>query len=101
MKVAGGSARANLARILGLLVLMNLYAIVMEPLGFLIATERNLGDMIERNFRRAMMISDGSLNFLWERPLTLCIFLVSVTLLAVPLADFLRSRKTPPQSGAI
>ncbi|WP_417355299.1 tripartite tricarboxylate transporter permease [Gallaecimonas pentaromativorans] len=52
-----------------------------------------LGDMIERNFRRAMMISDGSLSFLWDRPLTLCIMLLAVGVLLVPLVDYLRSRR--------
>ncbi|KYZ86955.1 tripartite tricarboxylate transporter permease [Alloalcanivorax xenomutans] len=54
-----------------------------------------LGGMLESNFRRAMMIADGSIAFLWERPLTLCITLVSLALLLVPLMDFLRGLKRP------
>lgn len=52
-----------------------------------------LGDMIERNFRRSMMLSDGSLSFLWERPLTLSIFVVSILVLLFPLKDFITQRR--------
>lgn len=52
-----------------------------------------LGDMIERNFRRSMMLSDGSLSFLWERPLTLSIFVISILVLLFPLKDFITQRR--------
>lgn len=52
-----------------------------------------LGDMIERNFRRSMMLSDGSLSFLWERPLTLSIFIISILVLLFPLKDFITQRR--------
>ena len=52
-----------------------------------------LGDMIERNFRRSMMISDGSLSFLWDRPLTLSIFILSILVLLFPLKDYLKQRR--------
>jgi putative tricarboxylic transport membrane protein len=29
-----------------------------------------LGGMMEENLRRSLIISDGSFNFLWDRPLT-------------------------------
>lgn len=67
-------------------VVLRLLAFPMAPLllGFI------LGDMIERNFRRAMIASDGSLSFLWERPLTLTILVVAIVMLLVPLIDFIR-----------
>ena len=52
-----------------------------------------LGDMIERNFRRAMLISDGSFSFIWERPLTLSILIVAIVVLLVPLLGFVKNRR--------
>ena len=68
-------------------VVLRLLAFPMAPLllGFI------LGDMIERNFRRAMLISDGSFNFIWDRPLTLSIFVVAVAVLLVPLFGFVKN----------
>lgn len=69
-----------------LAVILRLLAFPMAPLllGFI------LGDMIEQNFRRAMISSDGSLSFLWERPLTLTVLIIAVVVLIVPLIDFIR-----------
>jgi putative tricarboxylic transport membrane protein len=44
-----------------------------------------LGGMMEDNLRRALTISDGSLAFLWERPITLSILLLTVLVLLMPL----------------
>ncbi len=44
-----------------------------------------LGGMMEDNLRRALTISDGSLSFLWERPITLSILSLTVVMLFVPL----------------
>ena len=70
-------------------LVLRLLAFPMAPLllGFI------LGDMIERNFRRAMMISDGSLSFLWDRPLTLSIFVISILVLLFPLKDYIVQRR--------
>jgi putative tricarboxylic transport membrane protein len=70
-------------------LVLRLLAFPMAPLllGFI------LGDMIERNFRRSMMISYGSLSFLWERPLTLSIFVISILVLLFPLKDFITQRR--------
>ncbi|OFC70289.1 tripartite tricarboxylate transporter permease [Alteromonas confluentis] len=69
-------------------LLLRLLTFPMAPLllGFI------LGDMIERNFRRAMLISDGSMNWLWERPLTLTIFIIAIVVLFVPLFGFMKGR---------
>jgi len=44
-----------------------------------------LGGMMEDNLRRALTISDGSLSFLWERPITFSILIITVVLLLMPL----------------
>ena len=44
-----------------------------------------LGGMMEDNLRRALTISDGSLSFLWERPITLTILIITIILLLMPL----------------
>lgn len=44
-----------------------------------------LGGMMEDNLRRALTISDGSLSFLWERPITLSILIITVLILFMPL----------------
>jgi putative tricarboxylic transport membrane protein len=43
-----------------------------------------LGGMLEDNLRRALVINDGSLSFLWERPLTATILAIAVLTLAGP-----------------
>ncbi|WP_420553824.1 tripartite tricarboxylate transporter permease [Neptuniibacter marinus] len=53
-----------------------------------------LGGLMETNLSRALMISDGSLAFLWERPLTLAIISVALIVLIVPpVFDLFRNRK--------
>ncbi len=53
-----------------------------------------LGGLMETNLSRALVISDGSLAFLWERPLTLTIISIAVIVLVIPPAlDLLRNRK--------
>ncbi|KXF80917.1 tripartite tricarboxylate transporter permease [Enterovibrio coralii] len=44
-----------------------------------------LGGIMENNLSRALIISDGSLSFLWERPLTLTIMSISLFVLFLPL----------------
>jgi len=68
-------------------LVLRLLSFPMAPLllGFI------LGDMIERNYRRAVMISDGSISFLWERPLTLAIGIVAILVLLIPLKSFLNN----------
>lgn len=62
-----------------------------------------LGEMMEENLRRALMISDGSISFLWERPITLVILLISIAFLLAPLVGntrrWLRNRKVVPNDG--
>lgn len=44
-----------------------------------------LGGLMEDNLRRALIITDGSLSFLWERPITAVIMLLSLMVLLAPL----------------
>jgi putative tricarboxylic transport membrane protein len=44
-----------------------------------------LGGPLEENLGRALMISDGELSFLWQRPLTLSFLLVAVLVVLVPV----------------
>ena len=44
-----------------------------------------LGGMMEDNLRRALTIHDGSLAFLWERPITFTILIITIILLLMPL----------------
>jgi len=65
-----------------------------------------LGKMMEENLRRALAISDGSISFLWERPITLVILIISILFLAAPLIGNLRSwlanrKATVPNDGEI
>jgi len=46
-----------------------------------------LGGMMEDNLRRALTISDGSFAFLWERPITLTILIITVILLLMPVVS--------------
>ena len=41
-----------------------------------------LGGLMEENLRRSLLISDGSWNFLWDRPLTMGIFIVVFIIIA-------------------
>ncbi len=52
-----------------------------------------LGRLMEENLRRALLISDGSLSFLWERPITLVIMLITLAILAAPAVRELRNRR--------
>ncbi len=44
-----------------------------------------LGGLMEENLRRALMISDGELSFLWERPITLTFTSIAVLVLVGPV----------------
>lgn len=53
-----------------------------------------LGGMMEDNLRRALTISDGSLAFLWERPITFTILILTIIILLMPLiSDYFAKMK--------
>ncbi|MFQ2737290.1 tripartite tricarboxylate transporter permease [Aeromonas caviae] len=54
-----------------------------------------LGGMLEDNLRRALVINDGSLSFLWERPITLGFTLVTLVMLLLPLWQWWQARRAP------
>ncbi|MFK5925570.1 MAG: tripartite tricarboxylate transporter permease [Desulfuromusa sp.] len=59
-----------------------------------------LGGLMEDNLRRALMIYDDSLSFMWQRPLTLGINLTTLFILFFPmLRTFMKSRKNKNNSA--
>ena len=54
--------------------ILRLYDFPMPPLILAFV----LGGLMEENLRRSLLISDGSWNFLWDRPLTLAIMSVVI-----------------------
>jgi putative tricarboxylic transport membrane protein len=41
-----------------------------------------LGGLMEENLRRSLLISDGSFEFLWDRPLTAIILTLTITIIS-------------------
>ena len=68
---------------------LRLFGYPMAPLilGFV------LGRMMEENLRRALEIHDGY-RFLWERPITAGIMLITILVLIAPLLQWRKSRKS-------
>ncbi len=62
-------------------VLLRLTKFPLAPLllGFI------LGGLLEENLRRSLMLSDGELSFLWERPITLIFSVIAVLVLIIPI----------------
>jgi len=52
-----------------------------------------LGGIMEQNLSRSLVMSDGSLSFIWERPLTLSIIVIAAILLFMPLVSKLFTGK--------
>lgn len=71
-----------------LAILLRLTGYPMAPLilGFV------LGRLMEENLRRALEIADGWY-FVWERPITLVIFILTALCLIAPIRDTMRRRK--------
>ncbi|NNG05756.1 MAG: tripartite tricarboxylate transporter permease [Inquilinus sp.] len=76
-------------------VMLRLFDYPMAPmiLGFI------LGDLMERNLRRSITLNDGSISFLWERPITLTILVITAVIVALPLVGFFRQRRRLAQAG--
>lgn len=70
-----------MAAVCTLAIILRLLTFPMAPLllGFI------LGGMMEDNLRRAILINDDSLSFLWERPITLSIMIITILILIAPL----------------
>jgi putative tricarboxylic transport membrane protein len=48
--------------------------------------------MLEDNLRRALLIWDGSYDFLWQRPLTATIMMVTLIIILTPVFSALFKR---------
>ena len=78
---------------LGLMVVVGILALVFRVLDFPLAPLLLgfiLGDMMEDNLRRALLIWDGSYAFLWQRPITLTIMILTVVVLLLPVVANIR-----------
>jgi len=52
-----------------------------------------LGGMIEKNLRRALLINDGSYSFLWERPISLFLFILMITIILLQIYQGIKKRQ--------
>ena len=53
-----------------------------------------LGGMLEKNLRRALLINDGSYSFLWERPISLCLFILMILIVLLQIYQGIKKRQT-------
>jgi putative tricarboxylic transport membrane protein len=77
-------------------LVLRLFDFPMAPLllGFI------LGGLMEDNLRRSLVIYDGSMSFLWERPISLGINLVTIAFLTSPIIQWLLSHRKRDQSAS-
>lgn len=76
-----------------IMVVIALVALLLKGLGFPMAPMLLgfiLGGYLEDNLQRALILYDGSLRFLWERPAALCIMLVTMVFLLLPILERFR-----------
>lgn len=59
-----------------------------------------LGGMLEQNLRRSLTLYDGSISFLWDRPITLSILILTGLVLLMPLITSLRNNDKEPVKEA-
>ena len=52
-----------------------------------------LGGMLEKNLRRALLINDGSYSFLWERPISLFLFILMIAIILLQIYQGIKKRK--------
>jgi len=80
--VSFNSAELSIMLVIGVIALVFRildYPLAPMLLGFI------LGGMLEDNLRRALLIWDGSYDFLWQRPITAIIMMVTVIVLLTPM----------------
>ena len=51
-----------------------------------------LGALIEKNLRRALLINDGSFSFLWERPISLGLFILMIAIILLQIYQGFKKR---------
>lgn len=73
----------------GSAIILRLFNYPMAPmiLGFI------LGGLMETNLRRALQINNQSLSFLWERPITLAILIITLLIMLGPLLGYFKERR--------
>jgi len=52
-----------------------------------------LGALIEKNLRRALLINDGSFSFLWERPISLGLFILMIAIILLQVYQGIKKRQ--------
>jgi len=52
-----------------------------------------LGGMIEKNLRRALLINDGSFSFMWERPISLTLFIIMIIIVLLQIYQGLQKKQ--------
>ncbi len=75
-------------------VLLRLLDFPMAPMlmGFI------LGGLMETNLRRALLINDNSITFLWDRPISLVINIVTISVILVPLGTYIKKNLSSGKS---
>jgi putative tricarboxylic transport membrane protein len=53
-----------------------------------------LGGMLEKNLRRALLINDGSFSFMWERPISLALFIIMVLIILLQIYQGLKKQES-------
>ena len=79
-----------------MMVIIGAIAVVFRVLNFPLAPLLLgfiLGGMLEENLRRALLISDGSLEFLWQRPIAAAIIVITIATLLIPVISSLKNKK--------
>jgi len=51
-----------------------------------------LGGMLEKNLRRALLINDGSFSFMWERPISLTLFIIMIIIVLLQIYQGLQTK---------
>jgi len=52
-----------------------------------------LGGMLEKNLRRAVLINDGSFSFIWERPISLTLFIIATLIVLLQIYQGFKKEK--------
>lgn len=78
-------------------IVLRLLNFSMSPLilGFI------LGGMLEQNLRRSLTLYDGSISFMWDRPITLVILSITVLFLIVPLVSTFKKPRVQTNTDSI
>jgi len=53
-----------------------------------------LGGMLEKNLRRALLINDGSFSFMWERPISLALFIIMILIVLLQIYQGLKKQES-------